>query len=194
MKLLVLDNYDSFTYNLVYQLRELGLQPDVVRNDQLAPEAITTYDAAVLSPGPGLPSEAGNMPAIIAAGAGKVPMLGICLGHQAIAEYLGGRLHNRKQVLHGIQHDVLLEPRDSPLFQQMATRFPVGRYHSWELSSENLPAAITVTARDESGAILAIENRSLQLFGVQFHPESILTPNGPRLLENFVQRCQIPVL
>lgn len=194
MKILVIDNYDSFTYNLVYQLRQMQVSPDVFRNDRISPEECAAYDGLVLSPGPGIPKEAGRLPEIIQRCADSVPILGICLGHQAIAEYLGAQLVQRKRVLHGIQTPVRLVAPTSELFFDFPREFPAGRYHSWEVSKEDLPTTIRVTAEDEDGCILALQARNQALFGVQFHPESILTPLGPQLLKNFVERCQIPAL
>lgn len=190
MKLLVLDNYDSFTYNLVYILRKNAVDFDVHRNDKISPELALKYDGILLSPGPGIPDEAGNMPAIIKQCAGKMPILGICLGHQAIAEYLGGNLLNNSRVFHGIQTPIKLLNSESPLFRNVPPEILAGRYHSWEVSKTNLPDEIEVTALDELGSIMALEQSQKLLYGLQFHPESIMTPEGPTIIQNFITICK----
>ncbi|MCC2545301.1 aminodeoxychorismate/anthranilate synthase component II [Hymenobacter sp. BT175] len=189
MKILVLDNYDSFTYNLVQLLRELGYgsQTDVVRNDKIKLDAIEQYDAIMLSPGPGVPSEAGLMPAVIRRYAPTKKMLGVCLGHQGIAESFGASLYNLPAVLHGIATDADIETRQDRLFNGLPARFKVGRYHSWVVAPETLPAELEVTARDANGQILAFRHRTYDVRGVQFHPESILTEHGPQMLKNWLE-------
>ncbi|MCB2407804.1 anthranilate synthase component II [Hymenobacter lucidus] len=189
MKILVLDNYDSFTYNLVQVLRELGYgaSTTVVRNDKIALDDIEQYDAILLSPGPGVPSEAGLMPAVIRRYAPTKRMLGVCLGHQGIAESFGGQLYNLPAVLHGIATDADIVAGDDRLFQGLPARFKVGRYHSWVVTPEGFPEALEVTARDLNGQILAFRHREYDVRGVQFHPESILTEHGHQMLRNWLQ-------
>lgn len=187
MKILVLDNYDSFTYNLVQVLRELGHGNDttVIRNDKLAVDDVEAYDAVLLSPGPGLPSEAGLMPEIIRRYAPTKRILGVCLGHQGLAESFGGELYNLPDVLHGIatQAEVTAEDR---LFDGLPTQFQVGRYHSWSVRPESVPVELEVTALDANGQVLAFRHRDYDVRGVQFHPESILTEHGHQMLRNWL--------
>lgn len=190
MKILVIDNYDSFTYNLVYLLRQRAVEFDVFRNDKLDPKEALKYKGILLSPGPGIPEEAGAMPAIIRHCAGKVPMLGVCLGHQALAQYLGGQLTNMTEVFHGIQSTIRLAPNPGMLFQDLPETFEAGRYHSWEVSHTGLPEGTEITAVDQNGSIMAMQYLPKQLFGLQFHPESIMTPVGPKIIENFLYLCQ----
>jgi len=190
MKILVLDNYDSFTYNLVYILRQEAIEVDVIRNDKITAEEAQKYDGILLSPGPGIPEEAGNMPQIIKECSGKTPMLGICLGHQAIAEYLGAELINRDEVLHGMQTSILKTPHQSAILDGIEDTFLAGRYHSWEVSMKKLPEDIKVTAIDEDGSIMAIEYEEKSLYGLQFHPESVMTLTGRRMIKNFIQICK----
>ena len=190
MKILVIDNYDSFTYNLVYILKQKNLDFDVFRNDKISPQEAQNYDGILLSPGPGVPEEAGHMLAIIKTCAGKIPMLGICLGHQAIAQFLGGEIVQRKEVLHGIQTPILLTENSSCIFNDLPLYFKAGRYHSWELSKENIPESIQVTAVDEEGSVMALQNKEKKLYGLQFHPESIMTPDGEKMVSNFIEICK----
>ena len=188
MKILVLDNYDSFTYNLVHLLRELGhaQRLTVTRNDQLTLESVAAYDAILLSPGPGVPSEAGLMPAIIQQYAPTKRILGVCLGHQGLAESFGAELYNIPAVLHGVANEAEVTVPDERLFAGLPERFQVGRYHSWAVRSESMPAALEVTARDANGEVLAFRHREFDVRGVQFHPESILTEHGAKMLENWL--------
>ncbi len=188
-KILVLDNYDSFTYNLVYLLRVEKIPHEVIRNDKISPEAAAQYSGIILSPGPGIPEEAGNMPEIIRYCAGKIPILGICLGHQAIAEYAGGTLNNLSKVYHGIQTKIF-QISDSPVLETMLPQFDAGRYHSWAVDKTSLPPTLKVTAEDETGCIMALEHTDYPLYGLQFHPESILTPQGNILIYNFIKICK----
>ncbi|TGE08566.1 anthranilate synthase component II [Hymenobacter fodinae] len=189
MKILVIDNYDSFTYNLVQVLRELGYGADttVIRNDKLTLEDVEAYDAVLLSPGPGLPSEAGLMPEVIRRYAPTKRMLGVCLGHQGIAESFGGELYNLPDVLHGIATDAsLTTEEEDKLFQGLPRQFRVGRYHSWSVQPESMPAELEVTALDANGQVLAFRHREYDVRGVQFHPESILTEHGHQMLKNWL--------
>ena len=188
MKILVLDNYDSFTYNLVHLLRELGHAANltVIRNDQLTLEAVAAYEAILLSPGPGVPSEAGLMPAIIRKYAPNKRILGVCLGHQGLAESFGAELYNIPAVLHGVANEAEVTVPDERLFAGLPERFQVGRYHSWAVRPESMPATLEVTARDANGEVLAFRHREFDVRGVQFHPESILTEHGAKMLENWL--------
>ncbi len=186
MKLLVLDNYDSFTYNLVYMLRELGYRPDVIRNDKLPVEAVAQYDKILLSPGPGLPSEAGIMPALIAEYAATKSILGVCLGHQAIGEAFGATLENLADVLHGVAHRTHITQPADRLFAELPAELLVGRYHSWSVVRDTLPEVLQVTAEDEQGRIMALAHKTYDVRGVQFHPESVLTEGGVTMLQNWM--------
>ncbi len=188
MKILVLDNYDSFTYNLVHLLRELGHGANltVTRNDQLPLEAVDAFDAIMLSPGPGIPSEAGLMPQIIKTYAPTKRILGVCLGHQGLAESFGATLYNMPAVLHGVANEAEVTAPDERLFAGLPPRFQVGRYHSWAVRPETMPAELETTARDANGEVLAFRHRQFDVRGVQFHPESILTEHGHKMLENWL--------
>jgi anthranilate synthase component II len=186
MRLLVLDNYDSFTYNLVYMLRELGYRPDVIRNDKLPVEAVGRYDKILLSPGPGLPSEVGIMPALIREYAPTKSILGVCLGHQAIAETFGATLENLTEVLHGVAHRAHVTAPNDRLFAGLPTEMPVGRYHSWSVVRAGLPDTLRVTAEDAQGRIMALAHSTFDVRGVQFHPESVLTEGGLAMLKNWL--------
>ena len=193
MNLLVLDNYDSFTYNLVQYIQEiLGRRVDVFRNDAIALERVDAYDAVILSPGPGLPAAAGIMPALLRRYAPHKPILGVCLGHQAIGEAFGGRLHNLSQVYHGIETPIRTTVKDELLFRELPDVFEAGRYHSWVVERNDLPACLEVTAEDERGVIMAMRHREYPVRGVQFHPESIMTEYGMKMLENFLASCRRP--
>ncbi|GAB2780287.1 anthranilate synthase component 2 [Hymenobacter luteus] len=187
MKILVIDNYDSFTYNLVQVLRELGHTDNVtvIRNDKLAVEDVAGYDAVLLSPGPGVPADAGLMPEIIRQYAPTKRMLGVCLGHQGLAESFGGELYNMPDVLHGLATDAQVTAEDR-LFAGLPPQFKVGRYHSWSVLPESVPAALEVTAVDANGQVLAFRHREYDVRGVQFHPESILTEHGHQMLANWL--------
>lgn len=188
MKLLVFDNYDSFTYNLVHAFRNLGVNPDVVRNDKIDVEEIEKYDKIVISPGPGIPSEAGVLPLLLKRWAGKKPILGVCLGHQAIGENFGASLYNLPEVYHGVATDIEITGGDDYIFRDLPRILKVGRYHSWVIDEKNFPdEELEVTARDASGMIMAVKHRRYDIHGVQFHPESILTPEGEKILENWLR-------
>lgn len=187
MQLLVIDNYDSFTYNLVQYLRELGSASiEVVRNDQLELEAMGTYDAIILSPGPGLPQQAGLLLDIIKTYSGKKPILGICLGHQAIGQVFGAELENLAKVYHGLATPIQLS-RTTGIFEGQASPLTVGRYHSWVVDKSTLPPCLEVLAEDEQGHIMAMQHQEHPTIGLQFHPESVLTPTGKALLNNFLE-------
>jgi len=191
MKVLMIDNYDSFTYNLVQYLNDvLDTHVDVVRNDQFEMEAITHYDALVLSPGPGIPSEAGLLLEVIQRYATEKPILGVCLGHQAIGEVFGGTLRNIPKVYHGIATPIELLDKETPLFANCTLPLEVGRYHSWVVSKEGFPSCLEILAEDDEGEIMAMKHKEYPIYGVQFHPESVLTPSGKKMIENFVHIAQ----
>ena len=187
MKTLIIDNYDSFTYNLAHLLRELGTDVTVVRNDCFRLPQVAAYDKIVLSPGPGIPSEAGLLMDVIRTYAGQKPILGVCLGEQAIGEAFGAKLTNLSEVYHGVQTPVHVI-RPDYLFDGLPTEFPAGRYHSWVVSPDGLPDTLEVTALSSEGHIMALRHRTLDVRGIQFHPESVLTPQGRRILQNFLSR------
>lgn len=186
MKLLILDNYDSFTYNIVHAVREAGITPTVVRNDKISLEEIVPFDKIIISPGPGIPSEAGILMGMLREYADKKPILGVCLGHQAIGEHFGGRLENLSEVYHGVQTDAF-KTADDYILDGMGEQFPIGRYHSWIVSEDGFPDCLEVTSRDAEGRIMSLRHREFDVHGVQFHPESLLTPDGVRIIENFLK-------
>jgi len=190
MKILVLDNYDSFTYNLVQYIRELGFEDiDVRRNDAITLDEVEHYAAIVLSPGPGLPAEAGIMPELIRRYAPHKPILGVCLGQQAIGEAFGGTLENLSAVFHGVDTPIEVTRSDEPLFSGLPSVFRAGRYHSWVVKKEGFPDDLEITAQDEDGAIMALRHKTYNVRGVQFHPESIMTEHGRQMLANFFELC-----
>lgn len=189
-KILVLDNYDSFTYNLVQYIQELvGHSVDVFRNDAISLDEVDRYDTIILSPGPGIPADAGIMPELIKRYAPHKTILGVCLGHQAIGEAFSGELKNLTKVYHGIETPILVVDKDEPLFKNVPSTFQAGRYHSWVVKKEGLPDCLKVTAMDEEGVIMAFTHDTYNVRGVQFHPESIMTTNGKKILENFLVLC-----
>lgn len=190
MKILVFDNYDSFTYNLVYMLRQTAAEVDVYRNDKINPKQCLNYDGIILSPGPGIPKNAGNLMGVIETCAGKIPILGVCLGHQAIAEYLGGEIQVLSQVHHGVQSTITQNLPSSTIFKNLAQNFQAGRYHSWSVATADAPQNFEITAVAEDRSIMGIQNTKLQLYGIQFHPESILTPEGNTIIQNFLSICK----
>ncbi|MGO1243500.1 MAG: anthranilate synthase component II [Sphingobacterium sp.] len=186
-KILVIDNYDSFTYNLVHLLQELNQKYTVLRNDKFELEEIEEYDKILLSPGPGIPEEAGLLMDIIRTYAATKSILGICLGQQAIAEVFGGALYNMPKPLHGVATDIIITDDEEPLFKNFPRDAKIGRYHSWAVNKETLPEDLRITAVDSAGIIMAITHKSYNVRGMQFHPESVLTPNGKILIENWLQ-------
>jgi len=188
MKLLVLDNYDSFTYNLVYILRELGHRPDVVRNDKIALADVAQYDKIMLSPGPGLPSEAGMMQDLVKEYGSTKSILGICLGHQGIGEVYGATLENLGDVLHGVAHRTTVTDRSERLFADIPDELTVGRYHSWTVVPSSMPAELRTTAVDEHGRVMALAHTRYDVRGLQFHPESVLTENGVQMIKNWLNQ------
>lgn len=185
-KILVIDNYDSFTFNLVHLLNEIGYEATVWRNDKFELADVEAYDKILLSPGPGIPSEAGLLLEVIRTYAPTKSILGICLGMQAIAEVFGGQLYNLSRPVHGRATEIKVLDKEENLFADCPDGFMVGRYHSWAVSPEGLPADIKVTATDVNGVIMALSHTSLDVKGVQFHPESILTENGRQLISNWL--------
>jgi anthranilate synthase component 2 len=187
MKILVFDNYDSFTYNLVHLVEKiLHQRVDVYRNDQIALEKVKGYDKIILSPGPGIPSEAGLLLPLIKEYAATKSILGVCLGHQAIGEAFGGKLENLSTVYHGVATPVKLTAVKTDLFKGLPDEFEVGRYHSWIVAEEGLPEELEITARDKNNLIMAMQHKKYDVRGVQFHPESVLTPEGEKILRNWL--------
>lgn len=185
--ILMIDNYDSFTYNLVQALGVLNPDIHVVRNDKITAEGVLALNPShvVLSPGPGFPKDAGISEELVRALAGRVPILGVCLGHQAIGEAFGGQVVHAPHLVHGKAAPITL--KESPLFAGLPKRIQAGRYHSLVVDPKTLPASLVVTAETDTGEIMAFQHREYPVFGLQFHPESILTPQGPTILENFLQ-------
>jgi anthranilate synthase component 2 len=211
MKILVFDNYDSFTYNLVHLVKKiLHQEVDVYRNDQIDLEKVKEYDKIILSPGPGIPVEAGLLLPLIKEYAATKSILGVCLGHQAIGEAFGGKLVNLSTVYHGVATKISVSSWQSsvgsrqsvvigrqsavysPLFEGLPAEIEVGRYHSWIVSDENLPEELEVTARDENNYIMGLQHKTFDVQGVQFHPESILTPDGEKILRNWLKPPTLP--
>lgn len=198
MRILVFDNYDSFTYNLVHLVKKItNHQVDVFRNDQISIKDINKYDKIILSPGPGIPSEAGLLLEVIRTYAPSKSILGVCLGHQAIGESFGGELVNLSTVYHGIATPVKLcrtkeingtAKIKKDLFEGLPNEINVGRYHSWIVNLETLPISLEVTAIDENGYIMGLRHKEYDVEGVQFHPESVLTPDGEKIMENWLKR------
>lgn len=187
MKILVLDNYDSFVYNLVHYLGEMtDAQIDVFRNDEIAIEKVADYDKILLSPGPGIPDEAGILKEIIAKYGETKSIFGVCLGCQAIAEVFGGSLTNLDKVYHGVATPVNIIDKDEHLFNGIPTTLNVGRYHSWVVSDTDLPDTLSITSQDEQGQIMGVRHKQFDVRGVQFHPESILTEHGKKMIKNWL--------
>ena len=185
IKILVIDNYDSFTYNLVHYLEDLNCEVTVIRNDQLNIEYVNLFDKIVLSPGPGIPDEAGLLKPIIRRYASTKSILGVCLGLQAIAEVFGGNLINLDTVFHGVSTKVTICVEDETLFIGFKKTFEVGRYHSWVVDT-NLSDELEATSFDENGQVMSLRHKFYDVKGVQFHPESVLTPNGKQILKNWI--------
>lgn len=186
-KILILDNYDSFTYNLVHAITKLTNQKvDVFRNDKISLDEIAKYDKIVLSPGPGIPDEAGILKELIRTFAPTKSIFGVCLGVQAIAEVFGGTLTNLDNVYHGIATPVKITNENEPIFAEIPTQFDAGRYHSWIVNSKTLPDCLQVTCEDLNGQIMALSHKKYDVKGVQFHPESVLTPYGEKIIANWL--------
>ena len=192
MKILVFDNYDSFTYNLVHLIEKITLiKVDVYRNDQILLDQVDVYDKIILSPGPGIPEEAGLLLPLIKRYAATKSILGVCLGHQAIGESFGGKLKNLSQVFHGVATPIQLKnnvysEQEGSIFKGFPLSFEVGRYHSWVVDNHDLPDCLEVTAQDQHGLIMAMKHKQYDITGVQFHPESVLTPTGEQLIRNWL--------
>lgn len=188
MKILVFDNYDSFTYNLVHLVEKILRQKvDVFRNDEIALEKVKDYDKIILSPGPGIPSEAGLLLPLIKGYASSKSILGVCLGHQAIGEAFGAKLVNLSTVYHGVATDIQLN-HTGKIFSGLDKNLKVGRYHSWVVSDDGFPAELEITARDEHNYIMGLQHKTYDVQGVQFHPESVLTPQGEKILYNWLHQ------
>lgn len=203
MKTVIIDNYDSFTYNLAHLVKELGAEVDVLRNDCFALEELEAYDKIILSPGPGIPEEAGLLLDVIRTYAGRKSMLGVCLGEQAIGQAFGGKLTNLSEVFHGVQTDVItvgannhspaptalsaLQLETDYLFAGLPSEFPVGRYHSWVVDTQGFPDELAITALSPEGQIMALKHRTYDIHGIQFHPESVLTPDGKQIVSNWLK-------
>lgn len=193
MKIVIIDNYDSFTYNLSHLLKELGAEVDVVRNDKFELKDLEQYDKIVLSPGPGIPSEAGLLLDVIRTYAGRKPILGVCLGHQAIGEVFGASLENLKEVYHGVQTEGTQLGNDY-IFDGLPERVMMGRYHSWVVAKDSVPECLEVTAMSDDGEIMAMRHRQYDIHGIQFHPESVLTPEGKTIVGNFLKHLNSATL
>lgn len=184
-KILVIDNYDSFTYNLVHYLEDLNCEVTVYRNDEFELDEIAHFNKILLSPGPGIPDEAGLLKPVIAKYGATKSIFGVCLGQQAIGEVYGGTLSNLDKVYHGVATTVKTVVDDELLFQGLDNEFEVGRYHSWVVDA-TLPDVLEATSFDENGQVMSLRHKTFDVRGVQFHPESVLTPNGKKMLENWV--------
>lgn len=184
-RVLVIDNYDSFVYNLVHYLEDLDCQVVVKRNDQLDLEDVEDFDKILLSPGPGIPDEAGLLKSIIQKYGAQKSILGVCLGQQAIGEVYGGTLENLASVYHGVASEISIAVDDEPLYAGLEKKVKVGRYHSWVVLKD-LPAVLEATSFDENGQVMSLRHRKYDVRGVQFHPESVLTPDGKKMIENWV--------
>ena len=186
MKTVIIDNYDSFTYNLAHLVKELGAEVDVLRNDKFELEELEKYDKIILSPGPGIPEEAGLLLEVIRTYAGRKPILGVCLGEHAIGQAFGGKLTNLSEVFHGIQTNVKIKNKDY-IFSGLPTEIPVGRYHSWVVDTDGFPEELVITAISSEGQIMALKHREYDVHGIQFHPESVLTPDGKQIVGNWLK-------
>lgn len=186
MKIVIIDNYDSFTYNLSHLVKELGAEVSVYRNDCFEMSQLEQFDKIILSPGPGIPSEAGLLLDVIRTYAGHKPILGVCLGHQAIGEVFGGKLCNLSDVYHGVQTEGTQLGND-PIFSGLPERILMGRYHSWVVSREDFPDCLEVTATSDEGQIMALRHKQFDIHGIQFHPESVLTPDGRTIIGNWLK-------
>ena len=185
MRTIIIDNYDSFTYNLSHLVKELGAEVTVVRNDQFNIGDLEAYDKIILSPGPGIPEEAGLLLDVIRIYAGRKPILGVCLGHQAIGQVFGAQLENMTDVMHGVATPCDITGSDV-MFEGLPQRITVGRYHSWVVSADGLPECLAVTAKSDDGCIMALKHKEYDIHGIQFHPESVLTPDGKKMLQNWL--------
>jgi len=188
MLILIIDNYDSFTYNLVHMVENItGKYPTVRRNDEISVEAIKAYDLIILSPGPGIPDEAGILKEVIKAYAGEKPIFGVCLGLQAITEVFGGTLENLDSVYHGVATTMKVTNYDAVIYKKIPTEFEAARYHSWIATLSDFPDELEITSVDELGAIMSLQHKTFNISAVQYHPESILTPFGEQIVKNFIE-------
>lgn len=188
MKILVLDNYDSFTYNLVHIIRELGVDFEVHRNDKISIDELERFDKILLSPGPGIPDEAGIMKAVIKKYGPIKSILGVCLGHQGISEVYGAKLFNIQNVLHGVTSQVKIKVGTAKLFKGLPGQFRVTHYHSWAVVPESINGNLLVTASNDNGLVMAIQHKEYDVHGVQFHPESIMTEHGKEIIKNWISK------
>ncbi len=187
MKILILDNYDSFTYNLVHMVEDItGTYPAVFRNDEISIAEVGAYDLIILSPGPGIPEEAGILKEVIKVYAGKKPIFGVCLGLQAITEVFGGRIENMDEVFHGVATTMFQTGKEAVVYKGIPKQFEAGRYHSWISKIEDFPSELEITAIDDDGGIMSLQHKAYNISAVQFHPESILTPLGKQIVQNFI--------
>ena len=187
MKIVIIDNYDSFTYNLSHLVKRLGANVTVYRNDQFSISQLKVFDKIILSPGPGIPSEAGLLLDVIKSYAGQKPILGVCLGHQAIGEVFGATLTNLSDVYHGVATEGTQFGTD-PIFNGLPRRIVMGRYHSWVVSRDGFPDCLEITAESDDGQIMALRHRNYNIHGIQFHPESVLTPDGETIIKNWLEQ------
>jgi anthranilate synthase component 2 len=187
MKILVLDNYDSFTYNLVHIIRELGYTADIFRNDKISVDDVKKYDKILLSPGPGIPDEAGIMKEVVQRYGATKSILGVCLGHQGIGEVYGAKLYNIPKVLHGVTSQVEVKDATDYLFKGVSEKFQATHYHSWAVLPDSFTNDLRITAVNDEGLVMALSHVTYDVKGVQFHPESIMTPEGPKLIENWLK-------
>lgn len=191
MKIIIIDNYDSFTYNLVHMIEDItGEYPSVFRNDEIEVDEINAYDLIILSPGPGIPDEAGILKEVIKTYAGKKPIFGVCLGLQAITEVFGGSIENLDLVFHGVATTMKITNFDAPIYKDIPTEFEAARYHSWIASIKGFPKELEITSVDEFGSIMSLQHKKYNISAVQFHPESILTPLGETIVRNFIEANQ----
>ena len=188
-RIALIDNYDSFTYNLSHLLKELGAEVDVYRNDCFSLSQLAGYDKLLLSPGPGIPSEAGLLLDVIRTYKGRLPILGVCLGHQAIGEVFGAKLENLSEVFHGVATPCNVTASDEYLYRGLPTRIDIGRYHSWVVSREAFPdEVLEITSLSDEGQIMSLRHRTYDIRGIQYHPESVLTPEGRTIMKNWIER------
>lgn len=187
MKIVVIDNYDSFVYNLVHYLEALDVEVTVLRNDRFFMEELEKFNKILLSPGPGIPAEAGLLLDVIKTFAGKKPIFGVCLGQQAIGEVFGGQLTNLEKVFHGVATIATITAQNEPLFKGLEKEIEIGRYHSWVVDRENFPEVLQITSVDENNQVMSLRHKEFDICGVQFHPESVLTPMGKQIIKNWVE-------
>ncbi len=186
-KVIIVDNYDSFTYNLVHIVRELGYPIDIYRNDKITVDEVSKYDKIILSPGPGIPDEAGILKQVVKELGAKKSILGVCLGHQGIAEVYGATLFNIPQVLHGVTSQLKVSNGHEKLFKGLPKEFKVTHYHSWAVLPESIPNELEVTAVNDDGLVMAIAHKNVDVRGVQFHPESVMTEHGKAIMKNWIE-------